>query len=790
MVVRSALFRSFYRAINALEAIETQTAAHRRKFDFVLLQLKKFYNWYHSQNGEDNVTDEEKDSISKVIDLLKSFVDVLEKFKLETWTNNTIEQPCNLCYENTQEFFQNLAEALANVYPEIDKFFDPNSEDLLRLHTIDLKAIASSFSQYNIESQPSVEIINSLQQRIIEISAKLAEYNATFNLSETDFSPIPKQYSKFKVSIKDFEFQNDIGFGLTGVVYKGINTRTNQIVALKKFTLSNYNTARFQVYQREVSVFARLSEIPHPCIVGFVGATAKPPFCIITEYMPNGSLFEDLTFKHRLDGTLNSIALYDIARGMQYLHANDIIHRDLKSLNILLDEDLHIRICDFGLSRNGSTEEAVKGSTVGTIQWMAPELLTTGKITYKTDVYAFAILLSEMLIGDRPFNQFHDPSKLRRAILDDCARPILPSNTPDSLKKLLEMCWAQNEADRPTFTEIIEKLETLKFYFEGCNLEAFKAHIDYCKANPIYVASDWTKAMDELEANQISFEDLVKKFSKAKLPSAVSERFFQIFSKNMSCNNHEILSTAALFFLNSPSAASVINLLRNLPSKTVNISTIKPFLDKVPTGLKSTDTAIIVTACKNGLIEESFIKATSDNDIMLTLKLLYSGHKLSDSLKSVIADKFVILLHKKSMMLVEAVLRAALVLGLCDRIPHSTYLPLINSGNSILRDICFICAAKQKEFDRRFIHYCVKMWENTYAQYVLYKALENQEIAYLMMVRMELVNNFPIDFCGKALFLIYNKHEDLKQRARRISNNSRFSNASEEIRNLLSSIRN
>lgn len=787
MPPRAALYGRLFRAIIALNGIATQTAAHRRKFEYVIYQLKKFYNFKFAQSEKDEISEEEKDVVLKIIDVLKKFSEILEKYKLDTWTFNVLDQSCNFCYNYIQDMFDEIESLCSVIYPEADQFFDSQSEDLIKYNTYDLKAIASSFSSYNVESQPDSKLISTLQTRITEISAKLAEQNSKIELTEQDFAPIPKQYSHFKVNIKDFVFQEEIGFGITGVVFKGINNRTNKLVAIKKFSLSSFNTARFQIYQREVSVFSRLAEIPHPCIVGFVGATAKSPFCIITDYMPNGSLYEDLTFKHRLDATQNTIATYDIARGMQYLHSNEIIHRDLKSLNILLDEDLKIKICDFGLSRNGAATETVKAQAVGTMQWMAPELLTNGKISSKIDVYAYGIMLAEILICDRPFNQFHDPNEMRKAIIEQQARPILPSRTPKKMKSLMEKCWAQDPQQRPTFSEIIELFETCEYFFDGCDIEKLRSHIEKCKANPIYVAADWLKAIENYSKKEMTFEQFVKMFEKSKMPMSVSESVFKIFKENLNSNS-ELLSIMINFLLRSPLFDDLVDIVRKFPVKTLQKDLIEKFLEKLPTKSPEQDTSILILACRQGFPEEAFLSSKTQKDLVLTMNVLYSIKEIRQEYIDRITEKVIVLLNRKDDEIIEISLKLALTLRICQRIPHDHYLYFVNSQRPSIRDLFLICASFCEDFEPRFLHYCGKMWRLETSQNVLLKGIRSYTSAAYVLNKIENAENLPVEFSAKFLYLAARNHESLRAKAKRISLSPHFSNASSEIQKLLSAL--
>lgn len=131
-------------------------------------------------------------------------------------------------------------------------------------------------------------------------------------------------------------------------------------------------------------------------------------FCIITEYLPGGTLRKFLHQQepHSLPIKLVLKLSLDIAHGMQYLHAQGILHRDLKSENLLLDEEMCVKVADFGISCLESQCGSAKGFT-GTYRWMAPEMMNEKHHTKKVDVYSFGIILWELLTSLTPFDDLN-----------------------------------------------------------------------------------------------------------------------------------------------------------------------------------------------------------------------------------------------------------------------------------------------------------------------------------------------------------------------------------------------
>jgi len=140
-------------------------------------------------------------------------------------------------------------------------------------------------------------------------------------------------------------------------------------------------------------------------IAQFIAACRKPPvYCVITEYLSEGSL---RAYLHKLEGKIISLQKLiafslDIARGMEYIHSQGVIHRDLKPENVLINGDSHLKIADFGIA----CEEAycdVLADDPGTYRWMAPEMIRRKSYGRKVDVYSFGLILWEMLTGTIPY---------------------------------------------------------------------------------------------------------------------------------------------------------------------------------------------------------------------------------------------------------------------------------------------------------------------------------------------------------------------------------------------------
>ncbi|KAI9087647.1 hypothetical protein K1719_030517 [Acacia pycnantha] len=248
-------------------------------------------------------------------------------------------------------------------------------------------------------------------------------------------------------------------YGRHSKLYRGIYNHKD--VAIKLISQPEEDADLAALLEKQfTSEVALLFRLHHPNIITFFAACKKPPvFCIITEYMAGGSLRSYLHQQRPNSVSLNlalKLAL-DIAKGMQYLHSEGVLHRDLKSENLLLGEDMCVKVADFGISCLESQIGSAKGFT-GTYRWMAPEMIKEKHHSKKVDVYSFAIVLWELLTGLTPFHNM-TPEQAAFAVSIKNARPPLPADCPKAFSLLINRCWSSNPDKRPNFDEIVSILE-------------------------------------------------------------------------------------------------------------------------------------------------------------------------------------------------------------------------------------------------------------------------------------------------------------------------------------------
>ncbi|OHT11076.1 TKL family protein kinase [Tritrichomonas foetus] len=297
---------------------------------------------------------------------------------------------------------------------------------------------------------------------------------STYDDPKAFFERLKVELARYLVSLDDFEMQKEIGIGGYGRVFLARQKSNGKQVAIKEWIIENLTGRKLLYFCREIEIF---SKNDHPFLLPFIGFTATPPYSIITEYMQNGSLHSMISDKKQntvfSPDQKNMIAI-GIAGGMARLHEQNIIHRDLKSQNVLMDDNLLPKVCDFGVSRIlEDYDNALITQKVGTPAWMAPEFFGQMEYTNKVDVYSYALILWELETGKAPFRGLRPP-QIMEIVYNRHERPPMPPLASHSIKKLMQLCWSQKPSDRPSFATIYEWFATGKVSFRDASPDSVK----------------------------------------------------------------------------------------------------------------------------------------------------------------------------------------------------------------------------------------------------------------------------------------------------------------------------
>ncbi|XP_050305531.1 raf homolog serine/threonine-protein kinase Raf [Anthonomus grandis grandis] len=272
-------------------------------------------------------------------------------------------------------------------------------------------------------------------------------------------------------SIEDWEIPADeilvgnrVGSGSFGTVYKA---HWHGPVAVKTLNVKIPTVQQLQAFKNEVTV---LRKTRHVNILLFMGCVSKPQLAIVTQWCDGSSLYKHL---HVAETKFSLFILIEIqrqiAQGMEYLHAKNIIHRDLKSNNIFLHDDMTVKIGDFGLATAKTRWSGSQQSRqpTGSILWMAPEVIRMQEdnpYSFQSDVYAYGIVMFEMLSGQLPYGKINNKDQILFMVGRGYLKPEVTSlrqDTPNALRRLLEQCIKFNREERPLFSQICSSLENM-----------------------------------------------------------------------------------------------------------------------------------------------------------------------------------------------------------------------------------------------------------------------------------------------------------------------------------------
>ncbi|XP_041958176.1 serine/threonine-protein kinase A-Raf [Alosa sapidissima] len=269
----------------------------------------------------------------------------------------------------------------------------------------------------------------------------------------------------WEVQSREVNIQKRIGAGSFGTVFKG---KWHGDVAIKILKVTEPTPEQLQAFKNEMQV---LRKTRHVNILLFMGFMTRPHFAIITQWCEGSSLYRHL---HVIETKFDTMRRIDVARqtaqGMDYLHAKNIIHRDLKSNNIFLHEGWTVKIGDFGLatvkSRWSGSQQVEQPS--GSILWMAPEVIRmqdTNPYTFQSDVYGYGVVLFELMSSTLPYSNINNRDQIifmvgRGYLSPDLSK--LSANCPKSMKRLIIDCLKFKRDERPLFPQILVAIEQVQ----------------------------------------------------------------------------------------------------------------------------------------------------------------------------------------------------------------------------------------------------------------------------------------------------------------------------------------
>ncbi|KAG9155818.1 hypothetical protein Leryth_004073 [Lithospermum erythrorhizon] len=290
---------------------------------------------------------------------------------------------------------------------------------------------------------------------------------------------------EWEIDLSKLEIRTVIAHGTYGTVYKGAYDGKDVAVKVLDWgedgiaTVAEISNLRAS-FRQEVAVWQKLD---HPNVTKFVGASMgtsnlsipststsndgrntmpSRACCVVVEYLAGGTLKKFLIRHYRRKlpfKTVIQLAL-DLARGLSYLHSKKIVHRDVKSENMLLDVHRNLKIADFGVARVEAQNPRDMTGETGTLGYMAPEVLDGKPYNRKCDVYSFGICLWEIYCCDMPYADLSF-AEVSSAVVQQNVRPAIPKCCPSEFSNIMRNCWDANPDKRPEMEEAVRLIEAI-----------------------------------------------------------------------------------------------------------------------------------------------------------------------------------------------------------------------------------------------------------------------------------------------------------------------------------------
>lgn len=261
-----------------------------------------------------------------------------------------------------------------------------------------------------------------------------------------------KLAAHLNIPFHELEVLQVIGQGSFGTIYYGKHAGRSVAIKMISMEVEGHD----EEFHREIQIMDRLHATEVVQLFGYCREQAAT--CLVMEYLEQGDLYQ-LVQKRVFTPEEQKKLILDIGRGLRYLHSQGIIHRDLKSANILINADGHAKISDFGLSKIRTLSVGTVHQRSEALQWMAPEVRHLNPhYSEASDIYGFGVIVWEILTGLAPF---HARTQENPRFSDLAGK--LPGKIPESLpavyQELIRGCWSEDPSKRPSLAEVLGKVE-------------------------------------------------------------------------------------------------------------------------------------------------------------------------------------------------------------------------------------------------------------------------------------------------------------------------------------------
>ncbi|XP_022953502.1 serine/threonine-protein kinase HT1-like isoform X1 [Cucurbita moschata] len=296
---------------------------------------------------------------------------------------------------------------------------------------------------------------------------------------------VPAKKEEWEINLSKLDIRYVKAHGTYGTIYRGNYDGKDAAVKVLDWGEDGVSSvaeiaALRASFRQEVAVWHRLD---HPNVAKFYGASMgtsnlkippkSPSFdsnqsfpsracCVVVEYLPGGTL-KGFLIKNRKKKLAFKVVIQlalDLSRGLSYLHSKKIVHRDIKTENVLFDAQKTLKIVDFGVARVEAQNPRDMTGETGTLGYMAPEVLDGKPYNRKCDVYSFGICLWETYCCDMPYPDLSF-AEISSAVVRQNLRPEIPRCCPSSFASIMKRCWDANPERRPDMDEVVNLLEAI-----------------------------------------------------------------------------------------------------------------------------------------------------------------------------------------------------------------------------------------------------------------------------------------------------------------------------------------
>jgi serine/threonine protein kinase len=260
--------------------------------------------------------------------------------------------------------------------------------------------------------------------------------------------------------MQEFQFLQEIGSGTYGTVYKAKSLYTGEIVCIKKLNFKNDSRLLTDI-QNESSIWCRLY---HPNIVQYFKSFIEQDCYYIVMELVEGCTFDIIISQCESLTEFQSLYYFtQLLSAVKYCHENNILHRDIKPQNILINRNNQLKLSDFGFSKLLESSRSLTKSQIGTPLYMAPEIISHDEYSFPVDIWSLGCVLYEMVTKSTPFGE--DPKTFYQNVLRKEPLPI-QANVSDDLKNLIIRMLIKNPSERITLNQI-EQLPFIDFTYNS-----------------------------------------------------------------------------------------------------------------------------------------------------------------------------------------------------------------------------------------------------------------------------------------------------------------------------------